>query len=82
MSKRSRAKRKLLRLPVKRINSPHSPRRRNLKRNAFTARLTIDVSPDLRARIKITAFERGVTVAYMLRRLLLSAFPRRKGKKS
>ena len=41
------------------------PRRR--RRNAFSARLTIDVTPDLRARIKITAFERGVTVAYMLR---------------
>lgn len=49
------------------------------KGNAFTARLTVDVRPDLRARIKITAFERGVTVAYMLRLLLLKAFPRTKG---
>lgn len=48
------------------------------KRNAFSARLTIDVSQDLRARIKITAFERGVTVAYMLRALLLKAFGRTK----
>jgi hypothetical protein len=45
----------------------------------FTARLTIDVTPDLRARIKIAAFERGVTVAYMLRLLLLKSFPRTKG---
>lgn len=47
--------------------------------SAFTARLTIDVTPDLRGRIKITAFERGVTVAYMLRTLLLKTFPRTKG---
>ena len=37
---------------------------------AFTARLTIDVTPALRARIKVTAFQRGVTVAEMLRSLL------------
>lgn len=49
------------------------------KHSSFTARLTIDVSPDLRARIKIAAFERGVTVAYMLRVLLLEPFPRTKG---
>ncbi len=51
----------------------HQRRRR---RNPLFARLTVDVTPDLRARIKITAFERGVTVAYMLRLLLLKAFPR------
>lgn len=38
--------------------------------DAYTARLTIDVTPILRGRIKITAFERGVTVAEMLRTLL------------
>lgn len=54
-------------------------RRRRRKGNAFTARLTVDVTPDLCARIKITAFERGVTVAYMLRLLLLKTFPRTKG---
>jgi hypothetical protein len=37
---------------------------------AFTARLTIDVTPALRGRIKIAAFQRGVTVADMLRALL------------
>jgi hypothetical protein len=56
-----------------------APRQARRKRSVFSARLTIDVTPDLRSRIKITAFERGVTVAYMLRLLLLKAFPRAKG---
>lgn len=42
---------------------------------AFTARLTIDITPDLRGRIKVAAFRRGVTVAVMLREMLGSAFP-------
>ena len=42
---------------------------------AFTARLTIDVTPELRGRIKIDAFGRGVTVADMLRELLSREFP-------
>ena len=41
---------------------------------AYTARLTIDVTPVLRGRIKITAFERGITVAEMLRTLLEREF--------
>lgn len=41
----------------------------------FTARLTIDVTPELRGRIKIAAFERGITVAEMLRDLLARKFP-------
>ena len=45
----------------------------------FTARLTIDVTPDLRARIKIAAFRRGVTVAECLRDLLAREFPRTDG---
>lgn len=40
----------------------------------FTARLTIDVTPALRGRIKVVAFERGVTVAEMLRELLEREF--------
>ena len=40
----------------------------------YTARLTIDVTPVLRGRIKITAFERGITVAEMLRTLLEREF--------
>lgn len=51
------------------------------KRSAYTVRLTIDVTPDLRSRIKIAAFERGITVAYMVRLLLLEAFPRTKGRR-
>ena len=42
---------------------------------AFTARLTIDITPELRGRIKVAAFRRGVTVAVMLRAMLGSAFP-------
>lgn len=42
---------------------------------AFTARLTIDVTPALRGRIKVAAFRRGVTVADMLRGLLEREFP-------
>jgi hypothetical protein len=41
----------------------------------FSARLTIDVTPALRGRIKVTAFRRGVTVADMLRTLLEREFP-------
>jgi len=41
----------------------------------YTARLTIDVTPELRGRIKIAAFGRGVTVADMLRKLLAREFP-------
>ena len=43
--------------------------------DAFTARLTIDVTPGLRGRIKVAAFRRGVTVADMLRELLAREFP-------
>ena len=31
------------------------------KKDGFTARLTIDVTPGLRSRIKIAAFQRGIT---------------------
>lgn len=41
----------------------------------FTARLTIDVTAALRGRIKIAAFQRGLTVADMLRALLDREFP-------
>jgi hypothetical protein len=41
----------------------------------YTARLTIDVTPALRGRIKIAAFQRGQTVADMLRDLLAREFP-------
>ena len=41
----------------------------------FSARLTIDVTADMRGRIKIAAFQRGQTVADMLRDLLAREFP-------
>ncbi len=44
------------------------------KGEEYTARLTIDVTPKLRGRIKIIAFERGLTVADMLRDLLEREF--------
>lgn len=40
----------------------------------YTARLTIDVTPQLRARIKVYAFERDLTVADLLRSLLEREF--------
>ena len=43
--------------------------------SGYTARLTIDITPELRDRIKIAAFQRGVTVADMLRDLLAREFP-------
>ncbi|PZU68689.1 hypothetical protein [Sphingobium sp.] len=45
----------------------------------YSARLTIDVTPELRGRIKIAAFSRGVTVADMLRELLAREFPQPEG---
>jgi hypothetical protein len=49
---------------------------------AFTARLTIDITPTLRGRIKVAAFQRGVTVADMLRELLAREFPTQTGEPS
>ncbi|WP_429924159.1 hypothetical protein ACQY1H_14220 [Agrobacterium vitis] len=52
---------------------------RNADAGGFTARLTIDVTPELRGRIKIAAFRRSVTVADMLRELLAREFPPTEG---
>ena len=41
----------------------------------FSARLTIDVTPDLRRRLKFAALQRGETVAEMLRALFEREFP-------
>lgn len=54
------------------------PARKNSTDN-FTARLTVDITPALRGRIKIAAFQRGETVADMLRDLLVREFPAAKG---
>jgi hypothetical protein len=45
------------------------------KATPFTARLTIDITPALRARIKLAAIRRAVTAADMLRELLEREFP-------
>lgn len=50
-------------------------RQASARPNLYTARLTIDVTPASRARIKIAAFARGQTVADMLRTLLDREFP-------
>ena len=44
----------------------------------YSARLTIDVTPAMRGRIKVAAFSRGMTVADMVRDLLAREFPRPK----
>lgn len=49
---------------------------------ALFARLTIDISPALRGRIKVAAFRRGVTAASMLRDLLAREFPPADGEAS
>lgn len=43
--------------------------------SVYTARLTLDITPALRARIKLAAFGEGLTVAEMLRGLLERRFP-------
>lgn len=45
------------------------------KASIYTARLTIDVTPALRGRIKVVAFQQGVTAVEMLRELLEREFP-------
>ena len=57
------------------IKAPDSPR----PVGGFTARLTIDITPALRGRIKVAAFQRGLTVADMLRDLLAREFPDSQG---
>jgi hypothetical protein len=48
---------------------------RQLCKTIYTARLTIDVTPELRGRIKVAAFRRGRTVADVVRELLEERFP-------
>jgi len=64
------------------IKTPDAPARRRDEAAAFTARLTIDVTPALRGRIKVAAFQRGITVADMLRDLLDREFPLDSGEPS
>jgi len=52
-----------------------SPAKNGAKAHHFPARLTIDVTSDLRGRVKVATFRRGITVAEMLRDLLSREFP-------
>jgi hypothetical protein len=61
------------------VRSPESPPSRDAEPNLYTARLTIDVTPGQRGRIKVAAFHRGLTVADMLRALLAREFPEHDG---
>jgi hypothetical protein len=58
-----------------RIKSSSGPAPAAVSNGAFTARLTIDVTPDLRGRIKVASFARGITVADTVRDPLLKALP-------
>ncbi|WP_102845049.1 hypothetical protein [Methylocella silvestris] len=64
------------------IKTPDAPSPRATEIAGFTARLTIDITPALRGRIKIVAFQRGATVADMLRDLLAREFPADPGESS
>ncbi|GAA0738530.1 hypothetical protein OVY48_10775 [Sphingobium sp. SA2] len=57
------------------IKASDAPSTRASADGGYSARLTIDITSDLRGRIKIAAFQRGVTVADMLRELLAREFP-------
>lgn len=61
------------------IKAPDAPPARASTDGGYSARLTIDITPELRGRIKIAAFQRGVTVADMLRELLAREFPATEG---
>lgn len=47
------------------------------KRAQYSARLTLDVTPQLRGRIKLAAIAAGTTTADLLRDLLEREFPER-----
>jgi len=47
------------------VRMREAPSSRGSEASLFTARLTIDVTPEQRGRIKVTAFRRGRTVADM-----------------
>lgn len=57
------------------VKAADAPSTRASESAGFIARLTIDVTPALRGRIKIAAFQRGQTVAECLRDLLSQHFP-------
>lgn len=61
------------------VKAANAPLERPSDVARFAARLTIDITPELRGLIKVSAFRRGVTVADMLRDLLAREFPKSEG---
>ena len=61
------------------VRTPETEPSRDPDASRSTARLTIDVTPEQRGRIKVAAFKRGLTVADMLRDLLAREFPNSDG---
>jgi hypothetical protein len=61
------------------VRAPKAEPPRDAEASRYTARLTIDVTPEQRGRIKVAAFKRGLTVADMLRDLLAREFPNSDG---
>ena len=61
------------------IKAGDVPPQRTDAADAYSARLTVSITPALRGRIKIAAFQRGVTVADMLRDLFVREFPPTEG---
>ena len=57
-----------------RRGSDGQPSDETAHREVFPARLTIDITQELRGQIKIAAFKRGSTVANLLRQLLQREF--------
>jgi hypothetical protein len=56
------------------VLAPETLSSRDAESRLLSARLTIDVTSEQRGRIKVTAFQRGQTVAEMLRDLLAREF--------
>jgi len=57
------------------IQRGHTAHTASLKADIFTARLTVDVTPQLRTRIRLAAINAGVPAANLLRALLEREFP-------
>ncbi|MGF7006977.1 hypothetical protein [Aminobacter sp. BE322] len=64
------------------IRAGDTPLERSGDAAVYSARLTIDITPELRGRIKIAAIRRGGTVTDMLRELLAREFPDTSGDRS
>ena len=75
LSKEKREVRRQLRVLRKRLDGRQGDADGLQKGDLYTARLTLDITPAMRARIKVSAFTQGVTVAELLRALLEREFP-------